>query len=142
MGRRDAGGGAPVTRRTVILAGAPQYAGVAMAATIVPAVARASAPVRDTYAGAVGHGFEAASEYGCYELTLASVETLTGAYSRTRFGLMFTTANSAPPAGVYRLSAVAPDDVPDAQLFVTDSRGRRRTSSRRHASSRSTGRRP
>lgn len=132
----------------MILAGAPQYAGVAMAAAIVPAVAQASVPVRDTYADAVGHGFEAASEYGRYELTLASVESLSsagslaGADSSTRFGLMFTAANAVPPAGVYRLSAVAPDDVADAQLFVADSGSRRRTTSRRRTSARFTGRRP
>ena len=76
MAKRNVGGARSVTRRTVILAGAPQYAGVAMAASIVPAVAQASVPARDLYADAVGHHFEAASEYGSYDLTLASVEEL------------------------------------------------------------------
>jgi hypothetical protein len=134
-----------VTRRTVIMAGAPQYAGVAMAATIMPAVAQASTPARDTYSDAVGHRFEAASEYGHYELTLASVEPL-NAVSGTRFGLMFTASVDTPPAGVYRLSvaddALSRDELPDAQLFVVRSRKRRRPASLRPTTTRFTGPRP
>ncbi|QDZ15328.1 hypothetical protein [Humibacter ginsenosidimutans] len=131
-----------MTRRTVILAGAPQYAGVAMAATIVPAVAQASTPERDTYADAVGQRFEAASEYGRYDLTLASVESLSqdATDAATRFGLMFA-ATAPPPAGVYRLSAVGICSVPDAQLFVAASAQARGRASRRRSSSRSLGRR-
>jgi hypothetical protein len=139
MARRNVGDPRSVTRRTVIMAGAPQYAGVAMASTVVPAVAQASAPALDTYADAVGHHFEAASEYGRYDLTLASVETLAGDASTaaTRFGLMFTAASTPPPAGVYRLST-ASCRVPDAQFFVAESRPRR-TGSRRFSSSRISG---
>lgn len=139
MAKRNVGGARSVTRRTVILAGAPQYAGVAMAASIVPAVAQASVPARDLYADAVGHHFEAASEYGSYDLTLASVEELTGG-AETRFGLMFTASSTPPPAGVYRLTEVTSCAVPDAQLFIAGSE-RSRRSARRHPSS-ITGRRP
>ncbi|GAB3798566.1 hypothetical protein GCM10028798_11010 [Humibacter antri] len=142
MAKRNVGGIRSVTRRTVILAGAPQYAGVAMAASIVPAVARASVPARELYADAVGHHFEAAGEQGSYELTLASVEELAGHATRagTRFGLMFTAPSTPPPAGVYRLTEITSCAVPDAQLFIAGSAGSRRAA-RRHSSS-STGRRP
>ena len=127
------------------MAGAPQYAGVAMAATIMPAVAQASAPARDTYLDAVGHRFEAASEYGHWELTLASVETL-NTVSGTRFGLMFTASTDTPPAGVYRLSVadddLSHDDLPDAQLFVVGSRRRRHPASVRSSYRRTPGPRP
>lgn len=142
MGKRDTGGGRPVTRRTVILAGAPQYAGVAMSSRIVPALAQASTPVRDDYLDAVGHEFEAASETGRYGLTLSSVECLAGTGSSTRFGLMFTATTDVPPAGVYRLSPMRAEDVDDAQLFVAGSGSRRRASSRRPSTVRFTGRRP
>jgi hypothetical protein len=122
-----------VTRRTVILAGAPQYAGVAMATAIVPAVARASTPARDDFAGAVGHRFEATSEYGRYGLTLAAVESLsTSPDAATRFGLMFAAGAERPPAGVYRLTASEAPWLADAQLFVA-SDGRSRTGARRLA---------
>jgi hypothetical protein len=127
----------------VILAGAPQYAGVAMAATIVPAVAQASETTHSCYADAVGRRFEAASEYGRYGLTLAAVEAVTSSATdaRTRFGLLFTAA-TPPPAGVYRLSALSTTPgVPDAQLFVASS-ARVRGASRRRVSPRSLGRRP
>ena len=144
MGRRDGGGARSVTRRTVILAGAPQYAGVAMATTIVPAVAQASEPMRCSYADAVGGRFEAASEYGRYDLTLAAVETLSprAKDARTRFGLMFTAATPLP-AGVYRLTALnTTTEVPDAQLFVAASTRVHGGASRRRVSRRSLGRRP
>lgn len=135
---RNLGGARSVTQRTVILAGAPHDASVAMTATIVPAVARASAPARGAYADAVGRHFEAASEYGRWDLTLSCVESLTHAAANTdtRFGLMFT-ATTPPPAGVYRLTSVTALGVPDAQLFVA---GPERTRSR--ASRHLAGRRP
>jgi hypothetical protein len=143
MARRNVGDPRSVTRRTVIMAGAPQYAGVAMAPSIVPAVAQASAPARETYADAVGQRFEATGEYGRYDLTLASVESLGGdtTDATTRFGLMFTAVSTPPPAGVYRLSVTSRPGVPDAQFFVAESRPRR-TRSRRLPASRITGRRP
>ena len=138
MGKRDVGGPRAVTRRTVVLAGAPQYAGVAMAATVVPAVAQASEPVRDDYADAVGAHFDATSEYGHYDLTLASVESLGEgrADAATRFGLLFTVCSARPPAGVYRLHATEAPHLNDAQLFVAGS-GRALRSSRRLAGRRS-----
>lgn len=142
MAKRNARGGRSVTRRTVILAGAPQYAGVAMATSVVPAVAQASVPARELYADAVGHHFEAASEYGSYDLTLASVEELTSgsAHTETRFGLMFTASSTPPPAGVYRLTEITSCAVPDAQLFIAGSARSRRAARRRSSSI--TGRRP
>ncbi|HWD61081.1 MAG TPA: hypothetical protein VG369_01180 [Humibacter sp.] len=139
MGKRNVGGPRAVTRRTIILAGSPQYAGVAMAGTIVPAVAQASEPLRDDYADAVGAHFDAASEYGHFALTLASVESLGNdrADADTRFGLMFTVCSARPPAGVYRLCATEKPDLPDAQLFIAASAHSRRSSSRRLAGRRS-----
>ena len=77
--------------------------------------------------------------YGSYDLTLASVEELTGG-AETRFGLMFTASSTPPPAGVYRLTELTSCAVPDAQLFIAGSE-RSRRSARRHSSS-ITGRRP
>ena len=127
-----------VTRRTVILAGRPRYAGVVMAETVVPAVVRSSDLVRGAFADAVGCRFEAASEIGCYELTLASVEDLAtgGAKSGSLFGLMFSVAQPPLPSGVYRLSPVANTALPDAQLFVESSakpRSRSRRLTGRHS---------
>ncbi|NNC12349.1 hypothetical protein HII28_10730 [Planctomonas sp. JC2975] len=143
MGRRDVGGARSATRRTVIVAGAPQYAAVAMATTILPAVAQASAPTRDGYADAVGRHFDAVSEYGRYDLTLAAVESLmsVSADARTRFGLLFSAA-TPPPAGVYRLLASQAPGVQDAQLFIAASGRERRRASGRRPSFRSSGQRP
>ena len=143
MARRNPGGVRAVTRRTVIVAGVPQYSGVAIATGVVPAVAQASVPAIDAYASSVGRRFEAVGEYGSYELTLSSVEPLAdGTDARTRFGLMFTAAPATPPAGVYRLTSGAHCEMQDAQLFVAGSVHSRRAPARRLPSSRITGRRP
>ncbi|MHA7985006.1 DUF6916 family protein [Rathayibacter sp. CAU 1779] len=116
---------------------------MAMAATILPAVAQASAPTRDRYADAVGRHFDAVSEYGHYDLTLAAVESLVNVSddARTRFGVLFSAA-TPPPAGVYRLMAPEASGVQDAQLFIATSRRELRHASGHRPSFRSSGRRP
>lgn len=143
MATWNVGDARSVTRRPVILIDAPQYAGVAMSKNIVSAVAQACAPARKAYTDAVGHRFDAASEYGSYDLVLTCVEELADeeSHDEARFALMFAAISVSPPAGVYRLSATTACGVPDAQLFIAGSARGARTSVLRHSSN-IMGRRP